>query len=563
MVKKYKLITKPCLVLLVCTLFFGLHANAQIALLDEIKQTELQRDKQLLYGDFLNQSFMLRSTQDYKHNQECIQKPVWKNIYWDALQATYNVQSNSVLPAGFNEGNMYPSIGGQHRVSVGTRFTWKNLELNLQPEWVTARNINPPVFLGNIEDGNFWARYYLHIQNNIDYYTQMGRKPLNTLFPGQSYLAYHFKQFSAGISTENQWWGPGMRNSLMMTNEAPGFYHVFVKTNDPITTPIGSFEGKAILGRLESPTMPPTEDSLMRTIWADGIARKNRSVRHIEGFNISWQPKWLPNFFLGYSYITQSYILNRNLIGKNLGFFSNDRPKQQLGAITMRIVLPKDHAEIYAELGQPNQAISPWRLFGDSVKTGFVAGAKKLFTLGSKGAYLKLYAEFTQLQLMNPALVIDMASPFGGPMYTSWYTSPQVRQGYSHQGKMLGASIGPGSNSQSLGLSWHKGNNKIGLFVERVAHNNDFYLYEYYGSAYFNRYYIDINKGIEAQIQLTKQILLAASALQTNALNYKWVRQDPPNTPWTPTGWSEPSSISDKLNLLLNCSLKFNLYAGR
>lgn len=556
MVKKY-------IYFIVLSVLFFNKTKAQIALLDEINQSDLHRDKQLLWGDFANQSFMLRSAQDFKKNNPTIPQKVWKDIYWEGLNVKYNVQSNSALPIGFNEGNMYPSIGGQHRISVGTRFTWKNIELNIQPEWVTARNINPPVFLGNKEDGNFWARYYLHIQNNIDYYTQMGRKPLTTLFPGQSYIAYHYKKWSGGVSTENQWWGPGVRNSLMMTNEAPGFYHFFVKTNEPLITSLGTFEGKAIVGRLESPTMPPTEDSLMRTIWADGIFRKNKSVRHIEGFNISWQPKWLPNVFLGYSYITQSYILNRNILGKQMGLLSSGRPKQQLGAITMRIVLPKDHAEIYAELGQPNQAISPWRLFGDSVKTGFVVGARKLFTFGTKGAYLKLYAEFTQLQLMNPALVIDVASPFGGPMYTSWYTSPKVRQGYTHQGKMLGASIGPGSNSQSLGLSWHKGNNKVGLFIERVVHNNDFYLYEYYGSAYFNRYYVDINKGIEVQVQLKKNILLAASVLQTNALNYKWVREDPPNTPWTNGLWSEPSSISDKMNVLLNCSLKFNLYAGR
>ena len=141
-------------------------AKAQIALLDEINQSDLQRDQQLLWGNFANKSFMLRSTQDFNNNNENIKKQIWKDIYWGGLVARYNVQSNSTLPVGFNQGNLYPSIGGQHRVSLGSSFTWKNVELNIQPEWVTARNINPPVFLGNKEDGNFWARYYLHIQNN-------------------------------------------------------------------------------------------------------------------------------------------------------------------------------------------------------------------------------------------------------------------------------------------------------------------------------------------------------------------------------------------------------------
>ncbi len=544
--------------LLVFLSTFSLFAKGQIALLDDINQLDQERDKQLLFGQYKNTSFLLRSTRDLLKLQSKKQIKLWKDVSWDGINFIYNIQLNSTTPSGFNDGTLYPSIGSQNRFSVGSRFTKKNFEINIQPEFVTARNINPPVFLGNKEDGNYWARYYLHIQNNIDYYTQFGRKPIMNLFPGQSYIAYHLNNFTFGISSENQWWGPGSRNSLMMTNTAPGFYHGYIKTNKPIETKWGSFEGKAIVGQLDVPDLPPIEDSLMRTIWAGGIIRKNKSLRHIEGFNINWQPKWIPNFYIGYTYFSQSYILNRNIIGKKLGLLSNDRPKQQLGAFVFRFVLPKDHAEFYAEIGQPNQAVSPWRFFGDSVRTGFVVGARKLFPIGKKGAYLKLYSEFTQLQLMNPALVINLKEPFGGPMVTSWYTSNQIRQGYTHQGQMLGASIGPGSNSQSIGLSWHKGKNKIGLFIERVANNNDFYTYQYFGSTYYNRYFININKGFELQYQVNKKLLLAASAMQTSSLNYRWVREDLPNL-----SFSESSSLSDKFNLMLNFSLKYSLYAGR
>jgi hypothetical protein len=544
--------------LLICFCTASYIAVGQIALLDEINQLDLERDKQLLFDQYKNKSFLLRSTSDFLKLGGKEQKKFWKNVSWDGIDLKYNLQSNSNAPAGFNDGTLYPSIGRQNRISIQSRFTKKNFELNIQPEFVTAQNLNPPLFLGNKQDGNYWARYYLHIQNNIDYYTQFGKKSLATLFPGQSYIAYHFNQFSFGISSENQWWGPGVRNSLMMTNTAPGFYHAYIKTNQPFETKWGSFEGKAMVGQLDAPKVPPIEDSLMRTIWAGGIIRKNNSLRHIEGFNINWQPKWTPNFYIGYTYFSQSYILNRNIIGKKMGLLSNDRPKQQLGAFIFRFVLPKEHAEFYAEIGQPNQAVSPWRFFGDSVRTGFVVGARKLFPFGNKGAYLKLTTEFTQLQLMNPALVINVADPFGGPMVTSWYTSNQIRQGYTNQGQMLGASIGPGSNSQTFSLSWHKGKNKIGLFIERVANNNDFYTYQYFGSTYYNRYFIEINKGFEIQYQVNSQFLLAASAIQTNSLNYRWVREDLPNV-----SFSEPSSISDKLNILLNFSLKYNFHAGR
>lgn len=550
-----------CLFLL---LSFGLSYSAfsQIALLDDISLADQQRDQQLLKHSFKNQSFLLRSAQDYRTQQNMPYRNIGKSklgkdLKWDGIQVKYNLQDNTKMPYGFNNGNLYPAVGGQHRYSIGTKFKWRFIELNLQPEFVSARNLNPPPYYGNQQDGNFWARYYFLIQNNVDYYTRMGKKPLTTFFPGQSSLAVNYKKFSLGVSSENQWWGAGVRNSLMMTNNAPGFYHAFLKTNKPIETKFGTIEGKAILGSLISPNIAPPEDSMMRTVWEGGIVRKNLSVRRLEAFTLSYQPKWLPNVYIGYSFASQGYIQNKNLIGKELGFFDPGRPKQILGAFLFRFVLPKDHAEFYAEIGQPNQAVSPWRFFGDSVKTGFVLGARKLFPIGNKGTYFKFYTEFTQLQLMNPLLVIDNNNPFGEPLRNSWYTSPKIRQGFTNEGKLLGASIGPGSNSQTIGFSFHRGLNKLGFFFERIAHNNDFYLYQYYSSAYYNRYYVDLQQGIEAQFQVNQHLLLAASVLKTNSLNYKWIRIE------DGSAWDRPAVQSDRDNVLLNFSLKYSLYAGR
>src|SRR5690606_40730853 len=36
----------------------------------------------------------------------------------------------------------------------------------------------------------------------------------------------------------------------------------------------------------------------------------------------------------------------------------------------------------------------------------------------------------------------------------TWYTHHVVRDGYTHQGQVLGAGIGPGSNVQSIDVSW-------------------------------------------------------------------------------------------------------------
>jgi opacity protein-like surface antigen len=231
----------------------------------------------------------------------------------------------------------------------------------------------------------------------------------------------------------------------------------------------------------------------------------------------------------------------------------------QLGAFLFRFALPKDHAEFYAELGQPDKLVGPTSFFGDSTKTGFVIGGRKLFPIGNKQkSYLQLGIEFTQLQLMDPGLVIDNDNRFGGPLNNSWYTSTKVRQGYTQNAKMLGASIGPGSNSQNVYLGLHRGRSLIRFNFERVVQNNDFYVFQYQVSGYANRYYVNLTSGVEAQIGITKSLVLGGSYLYTSINNYKWVRIEDGIAEW-----SDSSTRSDYMNQQWQVSLKYQINGRR
>jgi opacity protein-like surface antigen len=539
------------LLLLSCSVF------AQTTLLDDISLLDLQRNAQLLNGKdsskYENQSFMIRSSSAL---QEMNGKVPSEEFNLEGITFRHTVQNNSKMPLSFNQGTMYPSVGFQRRWSLGVHFTWKFLDVNLQPEWVLAENSPSPNFAGNPQDGNYWTRIFFLINNNIDQYRYFGYEPLKTFFPGQSRIAMKFGNVATGISTENNWWGPGFRNSLMMTNEASGFLHYFIQNRKPIFTPIGTFEGKGLIGMLENPSMLSPEDKNFRPIWAGGIENKNNSVRMLKAFMVNWQPKWVPNFYLGYSFAQQNYFTNE---GPQPGKPFVENPKMQLGSFLFRFALPKDHAEFYAELGQPDKVVGPASFFGDSTKTGFVLGGRKLFPLGKKQkSYLQLGIEFTQLQLMDPGLVIDNTQPGGEPLRNSWYTSTQVRQGYTQNGKLLGASIGPGSNSQTIYLSYHRGRSLLRFHAERLAKNNDFYVYQYYGSGYENRYWVNLMTGVEAQIGITKNLLLGASYLYTSVNNYMWVRIEDGIA-----DWSDSSTKSDYTNQQWQVSLKYDLPYGR
>ena len=53
-------------------------------------------------------------------------------------------------------------------------------------------------------------------------------------------LKLNYNNFIARYGNWNQWWGPGVHNSLIMTNNSKGFYHTFIGTKNfiPISSQI-------------------------------------------------------------------------------------------------------------------------------------------------------------------------------------------------------------------------------------------------------------------------------------------------------------------------------------
>ncbi|MFX8797730.1 hypothetical protein ABTM57_20630, partial [Acinetobacter baumannii] len=66
-------------------------------------------------------------------------------------------------------------------------------------------------------------------------------------------------------------------------------------------------------------------------------------------------------------------------------------------------------------------------------------------------------------------------------------------QGFTNDGKILGAGIGPGANSQSIDVSWLKNNSKIGIEFSRVVRNNDFYNNAFENTQDYTRHWVDLS----------------------------------------------------------------------
>lgn len=549
-------------IIILYILFSYFRMSAQNSFFDEIHLMDYQRNLQIIYDSTkkIDNSFMIRSTSAFQNIQYRFNKKS-KNIV-KSLMLGYDFQNNSLLPQGVNDGNIFPSRGWQERFSVGINLQLGLLDINYQPEKISIQNKPQEYYAGNPADGNFMFKYFGMVANNIDHFRQFGYEKIDTTSFGQSRVGLKTKYISLGYSTENIWWGPGKRNSLLFSNNAGGFRHYYLNSVDPIKTFIGSFEFSAISGTLDTTKYTDIDQELLNVCRPCKVY-KNLDQRKIEAITLNWRPKWVPNLYLGYAFSRQYYANTKNDYGQTYSFYSKDRTQQIMGSLMFRFSLPKDHAELYGEFGLPDEAAYPWKFFkAKNPRTGFNFGANKLVLIGGGNSYLNLNLEFTQLQLMNPKNIFILGYPFAGGRPNSWYLNPNIKQGWSNNGQLLGAAIGPGSNGQSFSLSWHKGYNKIGVFVERVAHNNDFYFSVYYnpfagglGYGYYNRYWVDINTKIELQLMPIKNILISAGFANTNAMNYRWIRYEDGSL------YDEPSSLTDKFNQQFQLSIKYLLHA--
>jgi hypothetical protein len=528
----------------------------QIDLADNYRIYQLTDSAKAAELGVLNHSFMIRPLRLRENIPAANKLGVFSLDHF-----SYSRYYNDSIGAGYNNGSFFQATGWQERLSLGLSVNFSNIEISLQPELVIAQNHEQAGIIPSYWEPNFFSRFYFMNINVIDLPSRFGTKPITKFFPGQSHILYHFDDFSAGISSENIWWGPGIRNSLVMTNNAPGFLHFTLQTDKPIATKIGSFEGQFIFGRLDSSGIEPVENVRQATIWPGAYEPKIASAnRMITGLALTWQPKWIPNLYLGWAASVYYYDKHTDPSGAPFPDYpytssAQDKYVTSLGSVSMRYAMPADDAEIYFEFGRADKPVTGFNLFGDTVPMGYIAGLRKMVSLKKKGQFIEISAEVAHLQMPDPRLVFTAADPYGIPKTRSWYTHPRIRQGYTNYGQSLGAGIGPGSNSQTLNINWINGINKLGLHFERVIHNEDFYYYHYIGGIGVgtpNRHWVDLSFGLHGQWKY-KDFMFAANVTSVSALNYLWVKADDYGTN------VDGPSISDKRNLNIALSIQYSI----
>lgn len=423
-------------------------------------------------------------------------------------------------PYDWNDGAMIPAKGWQQYLNAGMHLKWKQFELQIAPEFVAAQNLSFDGFSENL-DPVHWRDYY-RFYNFIEQPERFGDQAYQKFFFGQSFFKYQFKNTTIAVSTASKWWGPGKRNALILSNNASGFPHIAIANKQPVQTKIGAFNYEFIWGVLKNGNWTPPQPT--KTFRGNKLyVAKPDTSRMFQGMHINYTPKWFKHLTVG---VEQSFVQYTNQLAglmqfvpiKNIVYrLPNDALNKPiiLTAFYFNYELPAVQAKLYGEFG--------WNLNRTSLRNWFIQPDRGLASvLGfskiiptTKNHYWEFLAEMTNLQLQTRAEQFSTAAP------PSWYLGSEVVQGYTHDGQILGAGIGPGATSQTIELNWRRGKNRIGLSGERRLHNNDFYVFSFTNSGDFRRWYVDFATTLKVDWSLGRwDIGPRLSYIQTN--NYNW-----------------------------------------
>jgi len=454
------------------------------------------------------------------------------------LPIDFNVEFNSNHPYNRNNGSMIPNRGYQQLISAGLYAKIGLLSINLKPEYLFAENKNFSGFYDGHPD-IIWAKRY-NLWNHADIPERFGEKSHNKTLIGQSSIRLNYKGLSFGISNENIWWGPSIRNGIMMSNHAAGFKHITFNTNRPVKTKVGNFEWHFVTGRLEPSgfTPPQTDRTYAGTLLYVPQGNQTGNYvdwRYFQGYSFTYSPKWIPGLSIGMIKWVQFYraLLDGEYFWMegNPGYFpifsnlfrENDKLSDiedqidQAGGLFFRWLWEDSKAEIYAEFHYNDAKLNMRDLLLDSDHSRAVTlGLQKIFSSRNKKNNYLFSWEWTQLEQTAGRLIRSAGS---------WYMHAYVSAGLTNKGEVLGAGIGPGSNSHYFSLSRINKDSKIGVSFEIIDQDNDFYYYAFESTDDFRRYWKDYNIHFNFNKKL-KNIWMSSSLIYSRSLNYQWELDD-------------------------------------
>jgi hypothetical protein len=382
---------------------------------------------------------------------------------------------NSALPDTRNQGSLWAGRGVATQLRAGAALRHGRLSLIVVPEISYSENRPFQEYLHERMDDTGLLPWRIH-HFSADVPLRVADEAFVRLEPGQSTFAMDARPapLLIGVSTEDQWWGPGVRNALVLSNNAPGIPHVFARTSRPVGTRLGDFSGSWMVGWLaDSPAFTDLAEE---------------DARYLSAAMVSFTPWWEPGLTVGaaravhgvaasgWAVLSHSHEallrwkgfgdpgeINTVQLSPHYAAWVSpqegvEREAEQILSFFARWAHPADHFEIYGEWARRHLPGSLHDFLTDLNHTqGYTLGMA--WSAPLREGRLRIHPEVSYLE-PSPTY---RRRPVG-----MWYASAFVPQGYTHRGQVIGASIGPSGSSQWLAVDYLTPRWSAGLYTERV-----------------------------------------------------------------------------------------------
>ncbi len=411
------------------------------------------------------------------------------------LAPTLRLFENSAFPGGVNDGAVWQGRGLTLAAEGGATARVGALTISIRPRLIWTQN--RAFALRDVTDsGRTRFADPFHPRNGagswIDRPQRFGPDAFWTLDPGQTSVRAAFLGLQAGAGTENRWWGPGRRNALLLSNHAGGFPHAWLATGRPRDVGIGRLEAHWLWGRLTG------------SEWSDSVVAD--TARYITGLAMTLSPVVFRGLHLGGArmfYLTmppgglsfgEYFLVWQRVTKAGLADSANplgDDARDQLLSLFARWAPPGSGFEAFVEWARNDHN---WDIRDFLLEPEH----SQAYTLGFQAVrplrgnrLLRVGGELTHLERSGTQQV--RATP-------TYYAHHLVLEGYTNRGQIIGAGIGPGSNSQAIDLDVFTPWGRVGGHVSRVVHDNDAY-YTYVGdSITFRQHHITLAAGVSALV---------------------------------------------------------------
>ncbi|MEQ9423179.1 MAG: capsule assembly Wzi family protein [Cyclobacteriaceae bacterium] len=449
-----------------------------------------------IQGIYSNNPIILQSPQSsIDFEVDSINHP-WKDViathYSDdgkvitLLNPEIGITYNSTYARNYNNGPLWTGKGLTSYVNAGVELKLGKFSARVYPNFFYAQNLN-----FELAENGGRNQFAYQFSNNIDWVQRYGNSELTEIHLGQSHIKATFGNFQIKLSTENMWWGPAVFNPILMSNTAPGFLHLDLGTDKPAKTKLGDFEFHSIWGRLkESDYFDNDDENDNRYMVGATFGYRPSFSKALQGLSVGFSrvlyKEWRPD---SVNFKDAFLILRNTDPSPNQlpsGRIFNDET-DQLAAIYIRWYFMEVGAEIYMEWAKNdfNADFNDFWQEPDHARA-VTWGFQKVFNT-PKG-FWRFGLEHTALGVTRTVQVRQAGSI---------YYHSIVRQGYTNEGELIGAPIGPGSNSQLIKVDRFTDNGSIQLIIQRIRFNDDYYFQTFQGPNSFANHDVEFNLALK------------------------------------------------------------------